>query len=569
MLLDLRVKNLALIEKAEVSFSEGLNILTGETGAGKSIIIGSVNMALGGKAARDVIRQGADSAYIELVFSVDDPERRQELKELGAEPDEDGILVISRRIMSARSISKVNDETVTAGRLREITGRLIDIHGQHEHQSLLYKSKHLEILDSYAKSGTAPLKEEIRRVYGQYRELEEKLGGMDSDRESRAREADFLRYEIREIEQAKLREGEEEELSADYRRMQHSQKIMESLSSAYRALDGDQMGQAMRDVSQASRYDEGLEVLHGQLMDAEAIVSDVLRSMSEYMDDLTFDEDRFRRTEERLDQIHGLQAKYGGTTARVLESLGEKKARLDELENFDALKQELRHEYEEKERCLDELCRRLSEVRKQAAEVLTEKIRDALSDLNFIDVRFTMEFSRTAQYTAQGYDEAEFLISTNPGLPLRPLGTVASGGELSRIMLAIKAVLADTDHIPTLIFDEIDAGISGRTAQKVSEKLAYIAGRRQVICITHLPQIAAMADRHFEIAKAASEGSTSTQIRMLDQEEMVGELARLLGGARITPAVYENAREMKELADSQKKTDRGEKADFLRSEENI
>ncbi len=552
MLLDLRVKNLALIEKAEVTFSEGLNILTGETGAGKSIIIGSVGMALGGKASKEVIRQGAESAYIELVFSVTEPEKRKALEELEVELPEDGTLILSRRITPVRSISKINDETVTVGRLREITGRLIDIHGQHEHQSLLYKSKHLEILDSYAKSDTEPLKRSIALVYDRYREAKAGLEGMNLDQEARLREADFLRYEIREMENAKLKEGEEEELTSAYRRLQHAQKIMEHLSAAYRLLDGDQIGRAVREVSEAAEYDEALSGIRSQLMDAEAVLSDAMHDISGYMDEFVFDEETFRQMEDRLDLIHAMQAKYGSTVGEILQKLEEKKARLDELENFDQAKAKLEREFKEQERQLDGLCAQLSDVRRKAAGTLTERIRQGLTDLNFIDVRFEMELRRLPHYTADGFDEAEFLISTNPGLPLRPLGSVASGGELSRIMLAIKAVLADTDDIPTLIFDEIDTGISGRTAQMVSEKLSYIAGRRQVICITHLPQIAAMADRHFEIVKEAEGGSTATKIRALDPDQTVEELARLLGGARITAAVRENAREMKKLAQERK-----------------
>ena len=552
MLLDLRVKNLALIEKAEVNFSEGLNILTGETGAGKSIIIGSVNMALGGKTSKDIIRQGADSAYVELIFAVEEPEKRKALEELDVELPEDGMLIISRRITPGRSVSKVNDETVTAGRLREITGCLMDIHGQHEHQSLLYKSKHLQILDSYAKSKTHPVKENIARAYYAYEEVSEKLKGMNLNGEARLREADFLRYEIQEIEGAKLREGEEEELTAECRRLRNARKILENLSGAYQAIDGEQIGQALRQVSQAAEYDGELAGIRDQLTDAESILSDVLHDINSYMDSFSFDEERLGQTENRLDQIHNLQAKYGNSVEEILRKLEEKKNRLDELENYELVKEKLEQELSKREGELEHLCGQLSEIRKEAAQVLTGGIRQALEDLNFIDVQFTMEFTRLPHYTAGGYDEAEFLISTNPGLPMRPLGNVASGGELSRIMLAIKSVLADTDDIPTLIFDEIDSGISGRTAQMVAEKLNHIAEKHQVICITHLPQIAAMADRHFEIAKAAEDGMTTTRIRQLGEEQMVEELARLLGGARITRSVYDNAREMKALAKARK-----------------
>ncbi len=548
MLLDLQVKNLALIEKAAVSFSEGLNILTGETGAGKSIIIGSVNMALGGKASKDMIRQGADYALVELVFSVDEEEKRERLKELDVELSEDGTLIISKKIMPSRSVSKVNDETVTAGRLKEITSLLIDIHGQHEHQSLLYKSKHLQILDSYVKSQSALLKDKVSQMYHRYQELSGKLDDMNMDQESRLREADFLRYEIEELDNAKLKEGEEEELTASFRKMVNARKIMEGLSAAYQAIDGEQIGMALKQVTQAAEYDESLAGIRDQLFDAEAILSDVAHDITGYMDEFSFDEEQFEQVEKRLDFIHNLQAKYGNSVGEIKEQLEKKRKRLEELDNFDLVKQKLEKEFEVTRNELEDLCGQLSKVRKKAARALTKEIRRGLEDLNFIDVQFEMEFRRLKQYTAGGYDEAEFLISTNPGLPVRPLGDVASGGELSRIMLAIKAVLADTDDIPSLIFDEIDTGISGRTAQKVSEKMAYIARNHQVICITHLPQIAAMADAHFEIAKAAAGGNTTTTIRKLGDEEMVKELARLLGGARITDAVLDNAREMKELA---------------------
>lgn len=552
MLLELRVKNLALIEKAEVSFQDGLNILTGETGAGKSIIIGSVNMALGGKASKDMIRQGADYAYVELLFSVDDEEKRQRLKQMEIELPEDGTLIISKKIMPARSISKINDETVTASKLKEITSLLIDIHGQHEHQSLLYKSKHLQILDDYAKSSTTPLKEEIAAIYYEYQHLSKKLKEMNLDEEGRLREADFCRYEIEELEQAGLKEGEEEELSARYRRLQYSQKIMENLSEAYGIMENVQVGTALKAVSQAAEYDESLGKIQDQLYDVDAIISDIVHDVREYMDQFSFDEEEFVRIEERLDLIRSLQAKYGSTVKDVLKKLDEKKKRLQELENYDLVKERLKQQWKECEKKLDELCSRLSRLRQKEGKKLTEHITQGLRDLNFIDVQFSMEFRRLEQYSAGGYDEIEFLISTNPGMPVRPLGMVASGGELSRIMLAIKAVLADTDDIPTLIFDEIDTGISGRTAQKVSEKLAYIAGNHQVICITHLPQIAAMADAHFEIAKQSEKGATTTSIRELGEEQMVTELARLLGGAEITEAVYDNAREMKRLAQEKK-----------------
>ncbi|WP_320973455.1 DNA repair protein RecN [Enterocloster bolteae] len=552
MLLELHVKNLALIEKADVEFGEGLNILTGETGAGKSIIIGSVTMALGGKAPKGSIRPGADYAYIELVFSVAGEEKRKALRELDVEPTEDGLVIISRKLTSARSISRINDETVTMARLSQITGLLLDIHGQHEHQSLLYKSKHLEILDAYVKAATQPVKQTIADRYRIYRFLEEKLRGFDLDAESRIREADFLRFEIEEIEASALKEGEEEELTSVYRRYSHSRRIAECLGAAYEAVEGEWLARALKEVEQASEYDESLGGIRDQLYDADSILRDAGREMSAYLDSMEMDEETFRKTEERLDLIHNLQAKYGPTVEAICQKLEQKKKRLEELEDYDAHKKRMEQELEECRNGLEKLCTQLTGIRKKASRTLVKKIKQGLVDLNFLDVEFDMEFEKLDHFTPSGWDGAQFLISTNPGQPMRPLKDVASGGELSRIMLAIKTVLADSDDIPTLIFDEIDTGISGRTAQKVSEKLMLIAKSHQVICITHLPQIAAMADSHFEIAKSASQGRTITTIRLLDRQASVEELARLLGGARITEAVLKNAGEMKELADRTK-----------------
>lgn len=553
MLLELHVKNLALIERADVEFGEGLNILTGETGAGKSIIIGSVSMALGGKASRDSIRHGADYAYIELVFSVKGEDRLRALRELDTEPTEDSLVIISRKITPSRSISRINDETVTAARLRQITGLLLDIHGQHEHQSLLYKSKHLEILDAYVKAQTQPAKKKMEEEYKNYCILKKRLSSFEMDHDARLREADFLRFEIQEIEEGNIKEGEEEELTARYRRFSHARRIAENLNEAYDSLQADAVTRALRSVEQVTEYDEALQSIRDQLYDAEAILSDAGREISAYISSMEFDEESWRQTEERLDQIHSLQNKYGASVLAIQASLEEKRKRLEELENYDAFREQTEKKLKISTDHLCRLCTDLSEIRKKASVELVKRIRSGLLDLNFLDVEFDMEFETLDHFTPDGWDEVQFLISTNPGQPMRPLKDVASGGELSRIMLAIKTVLADSDEIPTLIFDEIDTGISGRTAQKVSEKLSYIAGSHQVICITHLPQIAAMADIHFEILKSASEGSTATTIERLGREKSIRELARLLGGAQITEAVLKNAHEMKDLADQTKK----------------
>ncbi|MDO4327052.1 MAG: DNA repair protein RecN [bacterium] len=552
MLLQLRVKNLALIDEAEVEFGPGLNILTGETGAGKSIIIGSVNIALGGKVSKTSIRNGAGYAYAELLFSVEDEEKKEALRALGVSPDENGVIIVSRKITESRSIARVNDETVTAARLREITGLLIDIHGQHEHQSLLYKTKHLEILDAYARTEVGALKEKVAAAYRAYQEIKKELSSFQMDQEARRREMDFLQFEIEEIENAGLREGEEEELTDRYRTLNHFQKIAAALQVASRELDGDGLGRAIKEVSEVAEFDDKIRDMEAQLLDAEALLSEAEHSVMSYLDGMVFDEGEFREIEERLDVIRGLMAKYGGTLERTMEKLAEKKERLELLEHYEERKVKAEKEFQQKESELLKVCEELSQKRQKAAKGLTAKIKKALSELNFLDVKFGMRFQRLNSFTADGIDEAEFEISTNPGEPVRPLGMVASGGELSRVMLAIKTVLADSDQIPTLIFDEIDTGISGRTAQKVSEKLNYIAKTHQVICITHLPQIASMADLHFEIKKQTEGEKTVTHIYPLNEQEQIVELARLLGGVEITDRVLENAKEMKELAKAAK-----------------
>ena len=547
MLLELHVKNLALIETVDVELEDGLNILTGETGAGKSIMIGSVNLALGQKASKEMIRNGAEYAYVELVFSVD-PEKEDALRALDVMPDENGTLIISRKIMPSRSLSRINDETVTAARLKQVTSLLIDIHGQHEHQSLLHASKHLEILDTYAKSRVQQLKIQTASLYAEYISLKKQLSQLDTDNESRRREADFLRFEIEEIENAQLKAGEEEFLAARCRKYGNARRIMENLSAAYRAVDTEAVGNALHQVGEVAEFDPELKAIQDQLYDAEAVLSDAHHAIGEYLGQLDFDEQAYREAQDRLDLIRGLEAKYGTGVEQIEKALEEKKNRLEQLEHFDEYRMQLEQQYQKAEKALEAVSAELSVVRQEEAKKLAEKIRAGLIDLNFLDVRFSMEFRRLSHYTASGFDEAEFVISTNPGEPERSLGQVASGGELSRIMLAIKTVLADSDDIPTLIFDEIDTGISGRTAQRVAEKLAVIARNHQVICITHLPQIASMADCHFEIKKSTDGASTKTRITRLKEDEVVAELARLLGGAQITDAVLQNAREMKELA---------------------
>lgn len=561
MLTHLHVKNLALIREAEIDFTEGLNILTGETGAGKSIVIGSVSLALGGRVAKDMVRPGADYGLAELVFLVNRKKQREKLLELGITPEDDTV-IISRKILEGRSINKINGETVTLSQLKEAAALLIDIHGQHEHQSLLQKKKHLEILDEFAKEELEPVKEKLAAAYREWKDLKKTLSEAQMDEESRLREISLLEFETDEIEKAELTEGEDEELERRYRRMTNGRRLLEAAGNAY-ALTGYEeetgagtaVGRAVRELqSVLSLEDEELSALASQLSDVDGLLNDFNRELSDYLTSLEFDEREFAETEERLNQLNYLKSRYGHTIGEILAYQQKQQERLAALQDYDRYLQELEERLGQAERELGELCERASEIRKRFAEVLCGKIREHLQDLNFLNVEFEMSFEELPEYTAQGRDSAEFLISTNPGEPLRPLMKIASGGELSRIMLAIKTVLADRDEIDAVIFDEIDVGISGRTAQKVSEKMMLIGRTRQVICITHLAQIAAMADSHYRIEKTVEDGGTRTQIRRLDERESVEELARILGGAEITDAVLQNAGEMRTLAQEKKQS---------------
>lgn len=557
MLLSLTVRNLALIENAEVEFKDGLNILTGETGAGKSIIIGSINIALGGKVPKDIIRSNAEFAFVELVFEITDEYSLNQLKKLDIFM-EDNKLIISRKITKSRNISKINGETVTASVLKKIAEIVIDIHGQHEHQSLLNKQKHIEILDEFAKEKLSEPKDEMLQIYNLYNDYKKKLNSMDMDESVREREISFLNFEISEIENANIIAGEDVELENRFKKMINAQKIGFSLNNIYQMTDADDMnisqlvGNCVHEISSISSYDEELNSMSEQLFQIEDLINDFARDVSVYLEDLEFDEQEYNDVSKRLDLINALKSKHGNSIENILLSLEEKKQRLSELENYSKNIQMIKKEIITCEERMCELSSKITSIRQEYAKILVDDIRKALSDMNFLDVKFEISFSKKENYSSSGIDDAEFLISTNPGEKLQPLGKVASGGELSRIMLAVKTVLALKDHVDTMIFDEIDVGISGRTAQKISEKMGMLAHDKQVICITHLPQIAAMADCHFVIKKDVVNNETVTSIQPLSDEEIYYELARLLGGAKITQTVIDNAKEMKHLAKSTK-----------------
>ena len=549
MLSNLHVKNLALIEECDINLTPGLNILSGETGAGKSVLIGSINLALGAKADKDMIRHGAEYGLVELVFENLDG-KVQETLEIMDLPVEEDVVIIQRKLTPVKSIFKINGETVTARQVKALAEVLIDIHGQHEHQSLLKTSKHMEILDAYA--GTELLDEllKLKAVYAEYRSLQEELEEENLDEAQRKRELDLVQYEVEEIEQAALRLGEDEELEQEYHRMLHGKQIREALHKTIQCTDfergaGAMVSTALRELKQVISFDEDLTELDSILMDIDSLLNDFNRAALHMADDMEFSEEDFLQTEERLNVINHLKDKYGKTMENILAYAEEKQARMEELLHFEEHIQQLEAKRDSAYQHVLQHSRIVSGLRKKAAEGLSQILTKSLLELNFLDVKFEIALKPKTEPTAKGLEDVEFMISTNPGEPLKPMAQVASGGELSRIMLAIKTVLAERDSIDTLIFDEIDSGISGKTAWRVSEKLGLLGKAHQIVCITHLPQIAAMADSHFLISKTARDGSTISGIDRLMEEESILELARMIGADEVNTSATEHARNMR------------------------
>ncbi len=552
MLLNVHVKNLALIEDVDVYFGEGLNILSGETGAGKSIIIGSIGIALGAKVPKDIIRKNAEFGLVELLFGINDDEISSKLKDMGIDMSDDSV-VISRKIMNGRSIIKINGETVNTALLKDVSGLLLDVHGQHDHESLLRKEKHLDILDSFIGKDGLLIKQNIKEEYSSYLELKRKLSDFEMSDEQRAREQSFLEFEINEIESACLVEGEDEILEKEQKEIANATKLVNALSFVRNAMMEDDnsvtsiISQSARELSKISDINDKTNNLYNCIMDIDSVCQDFCNELADYFDSISFDEERINYVYERLDVINKLKIKHGKTIGDILKKHKEYSEKLEEFKNYEIALNKVLKEISDKEKYITDLSNQLSDIRRKAADMLSKDIVEVLKTLNFDYVDFNIDIEKTSELTSKGTDKIEFMICTNKGEELKPLSQIASGGELSRIMLGIKTILAKVDNIETLIFDEIDTGISGKTAQLVAEKMNIIAKDHQVICITHLPQIAAMADNHYLIEKRVEEDTTKTEIFKLDYESSVMELARMLGGAKITETVISNARELKKI----------------------
>lgn len=552
MLKNIHVKSFALIDEVEINLASGLNVLTGETGAGKSIIIDAVNFALGQRVSKDVVRDDAEYALSELVFEINDDKTKERLNQFDI-PLDDNEVLIQRKITNGKSTARINGETVTLSTLKLIAVGLIDIHGQHDNQSLLSKTSQQNLLDTILSD---ELKELLIRMKDTYVNLNNKISEYEQLNTKEAeKEIAFLQYELNEIDSASLHEGEDEALESDYKKMNNSKRIADLVSGAHRITGydsegaGSLIGRALSMIRQASSIDDDAKDLELILNDIDGLLNDFNRSIADYEMSLDFSDEDYKNTEDRLNLINSLKNKYGKSIKEILDKRDEFEDELNRLLNADEYKSALLSEITSLKKEAYKLCKEISAIRKKGANKLSGEIAEALLDLNFLDSQFEIKVTSDEENMKQsGYDDIEFFISTNPGEALKPLNQVASGGEMSRIMLAIKSVCAN-DSTATLIFDEIDTGISGRTAQKVSEKMSRIAKEHQVIVVTHLPQIAAMADTHFEISKSVNNGRTITSIETLSEEGKIKELARMLGGVTITDKVLENAKDMKKQAD--------------------
>ena len=554
MLKNLHVKNLALIEDADIEFSEGLNILTGETGAGKSLLMGSVLMALGSRFDTSMIRKGAESASVELVFDEIGEKALAVLEELEIPAEDDGSVIIKRTCSQSRSSCRINGSNVAVREMKKLSQALIDVHGQRDYETLLHRSELLDILDLYCGKDMPHLLDDVSEKYQVMRELREKLEEELSDTGAAGREVSLAEFELSEIEDAALREGEDEGLETAYRRMSNFRKIAEGIGRAHELIGGGDeenagslTSMALKELSAVSEYDDALSGFEEELRSAESILSDLQMELSSYMSQMEFDEEEFAETENRLDLINKLKSKYGRTIPDILEYASSRKEILDKYADYDAYIEGLKDSLKKAESEYEAQALKISRIRKKNAPVLQKELTERLKELNFLTVDLEIKLEKT-EAGVKGTDAVDFLISVNPGEDRKPIADVASGGELSRMMLAVKTVMAGREDTGTLIFDEIDSGISGITAWKVAGSLAGVSRHHQVICITHLPQIAAMADHHFIIVKSSDDRSTTTDVLAAGDEGSIAEIARLLGTDSLSDSTLKNAMELKDKA---------------------
>lgn len=559
MLLELNIENFAIIDKIRVDFNQGLNVLTGETGAGKSIIIDAISLVLGGRADKEYVRTGYERATIEAIFSTEHFKDIDELiKEYGIQKETDNSLLITREIFNTgRSTTRINGRTVTLSMLNNITDKLIDIHGQHDHQSLLKNDKHLEFIDSLGDEELTKIKEKVKIEFENLQVLKNSLKFLVQNEMEKERKIDLLKFQLEEIDEARLVVGEEESLILEHNILSNSESIIKTLSDALSSLDSDYYGKnsiidelnnIYVNLTKISKHSDELLSFSSIIESIIYQIQDLIREIRNYQDKVEYNPEKLRFLDERLDLINKLKRKYGKTIKEILDYRGEVDKDLNILLNCEKEIKEIKVKIHNCESNMSILCQELTKKRTCIANRFEKEITKELSEVNMPKVKFKVKIDKIDYFTQNGLDKIEFLISTNPSEPLKSLTKIVSGGEMSRIMLAFKSILAEIDKIPTLIFDEIDTGISGRTAQIVGEKITKISRNHQVICITHLPQIAALADSHYLINKKMKDDKSITEIIKLNYDERVEELSRLLGGVDLTETTKQHAREMIEMS---------------------
>ena len=563
MLEHLHIKNVALITESEIDFEPGLNILSGETGAGKSMVIDSLNFALGERIGGNFVRKGEKSAVVEALFTVRDDTILKKLEQNGIKLEEDGTVLLTRTMnQSGKTICRINGSTVTVSMMRECAEGLMDIHGQHSHQSLLNTARHIQILDRFCGKKLEEEKQSFQTTYKKLKEIEKDLMQLMGDGKERVRKMDLLQFQMEEIGQAKLQIGEEEELLERRQILVNGEKIRNltenSLLLLYHGTETessaiDQLSRALEEVSDLAEYDNTIQNIYTTLSSVYAQMDDAVRDLKHYADTISQEPEELESVEERLQLIYGLKRKYGGSIEEILDFYQKAEKELDFLSNSEEIVQKLNKQKKNIEQELMKQAEILSNIRKEKAKQIQKNIEQQLWDLEMKHGKFAIAIEDKKEISLHGKDKVEFLISANAGEELKPLAKIASGGEMSRVMLALKTVLAEADSIEVFIFDEIDTRVSGRTAHKVAEKMALIGKSHQIICITHLPQIAAMADHHFLIEKTTQQEKTITTVKPLNEEESAHEIARLIGGAKMTQATWTAAKELKEQADAWKK----------------
>jgi DNA repair protein RecN (Recombination protein N) len=572
MLMQLSIRNFAVVEQATVSFQKGFNVITGETGAGKSIIVDALGMIIGGRASADYVRYGTDKAELEALFETDEAHPIQKiLREYGIETSEDGLVLIRRELSSSgKSVARINGQMVNVSMLKSIGDNLVNIHGQHEHQSLLHPDRHIDWLDSFAGDQWGTIRSEVSSLYAEYQQIKKQVSEWSTNEQDWYRKKDLYQYQLDEIKGALLRPEEDQALQEEQKKLSNAEKIASSITEAYQALFGDRraldsVNQAIQRLEPIKQYDDTVRNLVDTLQSAFYQVEDVAEQLRDLEDQSLLDPNRLQQVGQRLDQLQLLKRKYGSTLQDVISYGDSIEKELETMVNKDDVLQDLQKRLAALEKALAEKVQHLTQLRMQAGEELSHKIETELKHLHMEKAKFNVAITQNkdenglllpdgnkVKVSTYGVDHVEFYISANPGEPPKPLAKIASGGELSRVMLAMKTILADADHVETLIFDEVDTGVSGRAAQSIAEKLVGLAQRYQVFSITHLPQVACMADAHYRIEKQLDDSSAKTRVLSLDKSERIQELARMLGGVEVTSVTEQHADEMLSLANEKR-----------------